>query len=93
MSNATVGIRELKSRLSSYLERVQEGETITITDRGQPMGQIVPMRRLPTAASRVLALTQSGIIAWNGQKLRPTSPRTRARGKHTVAELLLDDRE
>ena len=93
MDNAIIGIRELKARLSSHLQRVQQGETITITDRGQPIGQIVPMKRLSTATSRVLALTQSGIIAWNGQKLRSASPRIRARGKHTVAELLLDNRE
>ena len=93
VGNATVGIREFKARLSSYLRRVQEGEAVTITDRGEPIGQIVPMKKLPTAASRVLALTQSGIIAWNGQKLRANSPRIRVRGKHTVAELLLVNRE
>jgi hypothetical protein len=35
-----VGIRELKSRLSEYLRRVQDGETILITDRGRVVAEI-----------------------------------------------------
>jgi prevent-host-death family protein len=93
MDSATVGVRELKTRLSSYLRRVRDGATVTITARGKPLGQIVPANRLPTLKSRVLTLAHSGVIAWNGQKLRAITPRVRARGKHTVAELLLDNRE
>ncbi|WP_374687443.1 type II toxin-antitoxin system Phd/YefM family antitoxin [Promineifilum sp.] len=37
-----VGIRELKSGLSEYLRRVKAGETIVITERGRPIGRIVP---------------------------------------------------
>ena len=37
-----VGIRELKSHLSHYLRRVKAGETLIITERGKPIGRIVP---------------------------------------------------
>lgn len=36
----TVGIRELKSRLSEYLRRVQSGESFLVTDRGRVVAEI-----------------------------------------------------
>jgi prevent-host-death family protein len=88
MDSTTVGVRELKAQLSKYLRRVQKGVTVTITARGKPLGQIVPARRLSTVKSRVLALTESGVVAWNGRKLRNVSARARVRGKRSVAEIL-----
>lgn len=38
-----VGIRDLKQHLSEYLDRVAEGETIRVTDRGQPKALIMPI--------------------------------------------------
>ena len=38
----TVGIRELKNNLSRYLERVRNGERITVTDRGRPIAELRP---------------------------------------------------
>ena len=38
-----IGIRELKARLSEYVNRVAAGETITVTDRGQPRAMLVPV--------------------------------------------------
>lgn len=35
-----VGIRELKARLSHYLERVRAGETVVITHRGRPVARV-----------------------------------------------------
>lgn len=37
-----VPVRELKARLSEYLRRVQQGEEVVITQRGRPVGRIVP---------------------------------------------------
>lgn len=38
-----VGIRELKARLSEYVERVAGGETVIVTSRGRRLAQLVPM--------------------------------------------------
>ena len=46
MSKA-VGIRELKTRLGSYLREVRRGRTIVVTDRGEPVAELRPMT--PTA--------------------------------------------
>ncbi len=38
----TVGIRELKNSLSAYVREAQDGETIVVTDRGEPVAQLGP---------------------------------------------------
>jgi prevent-host-death family protein len=38
-----VGIRELKARLSEFIERVERGEVLTITNRGRPIALVTPI--------------------------------------------------
>ena len=90
MSELSVGIRELKGHLSEYLRRVRAGETVVITDRGQPVGRIVPAAQ--PLEDRLEAMAQAGLILWSGKKLEPMAPVARARGEHTIADLLLEDR-
>lgn len=40
-----VRIAELKARLSSYLQAVRSGETVTVLDRDTPIAEIVPIRK------------------------------------------------
>jgi prevent-host-death family protein len=40
---ASVGIRELRQQASSLLRRVEEGETIEVTDRGRPVAVLAPL--------------------------------------------------
>ena len=40
---ASVGIRELRQRASELLRRVEDGETIEITDRGRPVAVLGPL--------------------------------------------------
>jgi prevent-host-death family protein len=86
-----VSIRELKSRLSHYLRLVKAGESVEITERGTPIGRIVPT--ILPIEDRIEALAQSGLVLWNKRKLIPLAPVARVRGKHTVADLLIEDRE
>ena len=44
MSKA-VGVRELKTRLGSYLREVRRGQTIVVTDRGEPVAELRPIKR------------------------------------------------
>jgi prevent-host-death family protein len=37
-----IGVRELRQNASKYLKEVKSGETIEVTDRGQPMALLVP---------------------------------------------------
>lgn len=52
-AHSSVGMRELHHQTSEVLARVRRGETVEITDRGQPVAQIVPIR--PAFKSPVLA--------------------------------------
>ncbi|MBX8686908.1 hypothetical protein A5722_30605 [Mycobacterium vulneris] len=38
-----IGVRELRQHASRYLAEVVGGETIEITDRGQPVARLVPI--------------------------------------------------
>jgi len=40
---ATVGARELKTRLGRYLKLVREGATLIVTDRGRPIAELRPI--------------------------------------------------
>lgn len=41
-----VGIRDLKNNLSRHLAKVKAGETVIVTDRGQPVAKIEPIREM-----------------------------------------------
>ena len=90
MTEMTVGVRELKARLSEYLRRVRTGETIVITDHGQPVGRIVPAGQ--PLEDRLRAMIEAGTLAWSGQKLEPMAPVAQVRGDHSVAGLLIEER-
>lgn len=46
----TVGIRALKQNASQVVARAAAGEVVTITDRGRPVAQLVPVPGGPVAA-------------------------------------------
>lgn len=56
---ATVGVRELKNQLSSYLERVKAGEEITVTQYGTPIARLCAVG---AEADQREALIEAGII-------------------------------
>ena len=44
-----IGVRELNQQTSRIIERVRRGETLEITDRGQPVARLVPATPAPTS--------------------------------------------
>ena len=91
MTQTAIGIRELKTRLSNYMQQVKAGSTLVITERGKPVGRIVPLS--PSVETRVQELVRARLMAWSGNKLVPMAPVARTRGRRMVADLLLEDRE
>jgi prevent-host-death family protein len=94
MPQASVSIRELKNRLSHFLRLTKEGESLIITDRGTPIGRIVPIvqtgKRLD---EHFAAMKQAGQLEWSGRKLSKNKPISKARGKRSVSDLLVENRE
>ena len=80
----------LKDEASAILRRVQQGETVTVTDRGHPVAMIVPM---PAAADEgvIRHLAAAGRVAWSGGKPRG-SARPAANAGPTVADAVVEDR-
>lgn len=91
MRETTVGTRELKNRLSEYLRRVKAGETVIITERGKPVGQILPIGA--DLSSRLIKLAEAGVVEWNGQPVPPYQPKTANQGGQLLSELVAEDRE
>jgi prevent-host-death family protein len=91
MKETRVNIRELKSRLSHYLRLAKAGESVEIMERGTPIGRIIPTAS--PIQDRLEAMARSGLLLWNKRKLKRLVPVARVRGKRTVAELLIEDRQ
>ena len=91
MSNMIVGVRDLKARLSEYLHRVKNGQTIVITDHGHPVGRLLPVEQ--SLDERIRQLSQAGMVAWNGQKLESLQPPAINRNDRQVSDILVEMRE
>ncbi len=61
----TVGLKDLKSRLSELVNRCKMGERVIITDRGQEVAMLTPLSDSRRAA---LAMRSSGQASWSGGK-------------------------
>ncbi|WP_375424246.1 type II toxin-antitoxin system Phd/YefM family antitoxin [uncultured Friedmanniella sp.] len=53
MSEATV--RDLRNQGGHVLDRVLAGEAVTITRDGEPVAQLIPLRRKPLSAAALVA--------------------------------------
>lgn len=82
-----VGIRELKARLSHYLERAAAGETIVVTDRGRAK---VEIRGLSVEERIQQGIKEGWITQGRGT---PHREPLRLKGKMTIAEAMAEDRE
>jgi len=90
----TVGVRELRAHLGRYLKIVREGGTVTITDRGAPIGAIRPTGEIKESlVERFRALAEAGVVAWNGQQLGPYEPVVRVLDGGMVSDLVVENRE
>jgi prevent-host-death family protein len=93
----TIGIRELKNRLSEVVRAVKAGDHILVTDRGTVVAELVPPGRLrtdPSIPPGLARLAERGIArlgAPNDPSLYRDLPPLRQRPA-SVARLLDDER-
>jgi prevent-host-death family protein len=91
MAELSVGVRKLKAQLSEYLDLVQSGQTILVTERGAPIGRIVPVAR--SAEDAVRLMVEAGVAQWNGERFQPGAPAAEAQPGRSVADLVSEQRE
>ncbi len=88
----TVGVRELKNRLSHYLNCVAQGEQVTITRRGKPIGVLVSPDQAPPRKKTLQELADEGyLIRGSGKPLGATKP-IRLPGK-PLSEYVIEGRD
>ena len=92
----TVGIAELKNRLSHYLEGTRRGEEVLIRDRNGPVAKIVPLTSASEFSEEELALAEAGILRLPENASLPedfwTEPRPRVAAKDAV-NTVVDERK
>lgn len=89
MENATVGIRELKDKASSIIDRVEEGEAITVTKNGRPVARIVSTNTPPHLSTLI---ADGSVRAPEGPRYLPPKPsKLRGPGK-SAAEYVSEGR-
>lgn len=61
----SVGIKELKSKLSSYVDKVRHGEEVVITEHGKEVALVIPISKERKALK---SLVDAGKAKWSGGK-------------------------
>lgn len=84
---ADVGVRELKQRLSEYLDRAERGELVRVTERGRPKALLGP---LPGRARVEEGVGEGWITPGSGAALGTTR---RWKAHRPVLDVLADDRD
>jgi len=51
----SIGVRELRQNASRYLLEVKRGETVEVTDRGEPVARLVPIPKQESTFDRLVA--------------------------------------
>jgi len=92
MARNVVGARELKTRLGTYLQRVREGRTLVVTDRGEPVAELRPLSSDGSLPSALLKLSTKGTLTLPTRDCLPAFRPIRSRGA-SVADAVSEDRE
>lgn len=89
-----IGSRELKTRLGAYLRQVRDGATILVTDRGEPIAELRPLRTASTSEEkRFSELATAGLLTPRSRKeLTKRETPVRAKGR-PISETIVEDRE
>jgi prevent-host-death family protein len=82
-----IGIRELRGRLSEYLNQVRDGDELTITDRGTAFARIVPI----TGGRALDRAVAEGLVTLAPRPAR-TRPALRVESQGGIADLIGDQR-
>jgi prevent-host-death family protein len=86
-----IGVRELKSSLSSVLHEVEEGELVRVTVRGRPVADLVPAgSRAGDARLRELVASGRVTPAARARRARPPRPLP---SKRSASSIVLAERD
>ena len=81
-----VGVRELRNNLSRYLDRIQKGEEVVVTDRGRAIARVLPI----TGERTIDRLIREGKVTPAAEGVRHLPKRAKATG--SVSKLVGEQR-
>ncbi len=90
---SSVGVRELKNRLTHYLRRAMRGEEVIVTDRGKPIALLQPIesaRQVRSQEAQLAQLAAQGLLTLPTRKASRFRP-IRAKGP-LASQMILEDR-
>jgi prevent-host-death family protein len=90
---ARVGVRELRQNLSVYLDRVKQGETLDVTEHGQPIAQLGPRPAKPMSIIDQLIADGRITPAKVDHRTLPPPPSVPDPSGKTLTEILLEMRD
>ena len=98
MAMKTVGVRELKNKLSEYLRGVRLGESVLVTGPGEIVAELLPPGQGqvdPAVPAGLQSLAKRGLLTLGapaGKNLYPALPRKQGERRRSVAQLLDEER-
>lgn len=89
---ARVGVRELRQNLSIYLDRVKAGETLEVTEHGQPVAQLSPRVARMSILDQMIADGRATAATVDHRTIQPAPSFPDPSGR-TLTEVLLQMRD
>lgn len=87
----SVGLRELKTRLSEYVSRARSGSGVLVTDRGHVVAELLPPGSATArAGDGLVALARRGLLTLGARNRPEAYSRIPRSGKPGLAKRLLD---
>lgn len=83
-----VGIRDLRDRLRWWLDAVERGEEVTVTERGKPVARLIRIST-PPQLERLIA---EGVVTPATRARRRDSSHSRVTASGTVSDLVAEQR-
>jgi prevent-host-death family protein len=90
----TVGVRDLKNRLTYYLGRAKQGEEVVVTERGRPvaiLSSILSVEKPHSLQAQLAKLAASGLVILPTGKRLTRVRRVRVSGP-PVSRTILEER-
>lgn len=86
----TVGIRELKNKLSHYLGYVKRGKKLAVTERGKVIAYLTSAEKT-LDFEKMVELIREDLAFWKGGKPLGSARPVKASGK-PVSEIVIEER-
>ena len=90
MPEQQVSLRELESKLDSYIHDVENGATVVVSRDGRQVARIIPETN--SVERKRAALKASGTLDWSGRRPKSRRPSVRLRDGGSVSDIIISER-